>query len=574
MKLLSKTKSILSFLEERYNFKFQKLDFRFPIEVLDGLLKNFFKNYNEESFLVQANSRINNLQLKKISKSYLLQVSLSGSEHLYIGLSDLFSFLILFDETDISSNGTQRESRFFLTFEPHIINFVFNHFYKNHCKSLSFKEKRLLIKLKSIKTNHIDPFSIGRFQETLLVKALSNNHKVSKAKIIEAMSFADESIIVTDLACNIQEVNKSFEKTYEGSNIRKITDIVSKDVIDDAIKTVFKNKSYQAEIKIKQDKKEKLILLSCYFFKDELQRPSGFVFTLKDLTDLKRLDDINKKLILKLRERNLQLSEVNKRLLEADRIRTDLLSVVSHELRTPVSTIIGFSELVAERDYDKNTIKTFANKIKDSANYLNSLISNYLDLACNQFGIDSGNLITSPVNLAELLRVCYQEEKYKFPEVKFDFYLDCLGYEPIIFTEVENVKKLFSNLLNNSLKYSPQGGKVSVKVLTDGDNVTVSISDEGVGLTLDQAKQVFEPFYRVDNSLTRDFKGIGLGLAVCKRIVELYHGSIWCEEGLDGGTVFYVTLPVNPHKPKQTIKPVVDEPKQTEIDKVEIRDVK
>lgn len=570
MKLLSKTKSILSFLEEKYNFEFQKLDFRFPIEVLDELLKNFFKDFNEESFLVQANSDIKNLQLKKISRSYLLQVPLSGNEQLYIGLSDLFSFLILFDETDISSNGTQRTSRFFLTFEPSVINFVFNYFYKNHCKSLPLKEKKLLIKLKNIKTNHIDPFNIGKFQESLLVKALSNNNKVSKAKIVEAISFANESIIVTDLAFNIQEVNKSFENTYVSSKVKKITDIVSKDIIDDAISTLYRNNSYQAEIKVKQDKKEKLMLLSCYFFKDEIQRPSGFVFTLKDLTHLKRLDDINKKLILKLRERNLQLSEVNKRLLEADRIRTDLLSVVNHELRTPVSTIIGFSELIAERDYDKNTIKTFANKIKDSANYLNGLISNYLDLACNQFGIDSGNLVTSPVNLTELLRVCYQEEKYKFPEIKFNFYLDCLGYEPIIFTEAENVKKLFSNLLNNALKYSPNGGNISVKILNDGDNVTVSVSDEGVGLTLDQARQVFEPFYRTDNSLTRDFKGIGLGLAVCKRIVELYHGSIWCEGGLESGTVFYVTLPVNPHKIRE--QKIESREQKIENKVVEIRD--
>ena len=116
------------------------------------------------------------------------------------------------------------------------------------------------------------------------------------------------------------------------------------------------------------------------------------------------------------------------------------------------------------------------------------------------------------------------------------------------------MKKLFGNLINNSLKYSPNGGKISVKILNDGERVTISVSDQGVGLTKEQTAQVFEPFYRTDNSVTREFPGIGLGLAVSKKIVELYNGSIWCEPGVDLGSVFYVILPVNPHIPLETPK--------------------
>ena len=548
-------KSIFNFFEEKFNFKSQSLSFRFPIETLDSLLRKFFKEHQESAFLVQANQNIANLALKKISKSFLLQVPIrsQSNEHLYIGLSDGLNFLILFDEPDLKNqNIKEQHSKFFLTFDSVVINSVFNYFYKNYCKLLSIKEKQLLIKLKNIKTNELDPYYISKFQEALLITALNDNNKVKQAKLIEAISFTDESIVITDLAGNIKETNKNFEKYFGKCENKNLRNILPKNVVEAALSETTKKCKWQSEINVSVNgKKTELLLASCYLFKDELRRPNGFVFTFKDITDLKKLDYINKQLISKLRERNLELSEVNKRLLEADRIKTDLLSVVSHELKTPLSTIIGFGELIENRQYDENTIKHFAEQITGSAKQLDRLVTDYLDVIGNQFGASNDKLHTMPVNLAELIRLSYQEQKSKFSDMQFEFNLDCLGYEPIIITEAQNIKKLFDNLINNSLKYSPNGGKLSIKILNDSENVTVSISDQGIGLTPEQARQVFEPFYRVDNSVTREFTGIGLGLAVCKKIVEIYTGSIWCEPGVDLGTTFYVTLPVNPHKVKQ-----------------------
>ena len=548
MKLTS-NKSIFSFLQ-KLNCKPQELNFRFPIETLDSLLRNFYKEYDQSAFLLEANSKISNLNLRKISKSYLLRVPISeqGNECLYIGLSDLLTFLILFDEPNPEEqNVSEQKSRFFLTFDPFVINTVFNYFYKSYCKSLSVKEKKLLIKLKNVKSGELDPFYISKFQEALLINALNENNKVKQAKIVEAISFTDESVVITDLACNIKEVNKNFEKTFANPK-NTIRDILSEELVKAAIsETTQKSKWYsEADVKVVGNKSE-LMQVSSYLFKDELGRPNGFVFTFKDISELKKLDYLNKQLIERLRERNVQLSEVNKRLVEADRIKSDLLSVVSHELKTPVSSILGFSELIATRDFEQDTVKKYAEQISGSAKSLDRLITDYLDVACNQFGISSNKLYTMPVNLSDLIRVCYEEEKHA-SSVRFNFELTCLGYEPIIITEAQNIRKLFSSLINNSMKYSPDGGKIQIKILNDGENVTVSVADQGIGLTVEQAKQVFEPFYRADNSVTREFSGIGLGLAVCKKIVEIYNGSIWCEPGLDMGTVFYVTLPVNPHK--------------------------
>ncbi|OGI18921.1 MAG: hypothetical protein A3B68_06795 [Candidatus Melainabacteria bacterium RIFCSPHIGHO2_02_FULL_34_12] len=558
-------KSIFNYLES-ISLPVQSLNFRFPIETLDGLLRKFYKDYEKSAFLVQANKLVNNLNLRKISDSYLLRVPLSdeSNEHLYIGISDLLSFLVIFDEpAPEEQNLKEQKSRFFLTFDKSIITTVFDFFYKNYCKTLSVREKKLLIKLKNAPIAELDPFYISKFQEALLINALSDNNKIKQAKIIEAFSFTDESVVITDLAGNIKEYNQSFEKCF-GKNKAKINEILPLAIAEESIKGISKKTGWQSEIEIKTlNESSALMLVGCNFFRDELQRPNGFIYTFKNITELKKLDHLNRQLIAKLRERNVQLSEVNKRLLEADKIKTDLLSVVSHELKTPVSSIIGFSELIAHREYDEKTVKDFAEQITDSARQLDRVITDYLEVAGNHFGASNDKLHTMPVNLTELVRYCFREQELKFNEIKFNMDVNCLGYEPIIISETQNLQKLFGNLLNNSMKFSPDGGNISVKILNDRENVTISIADRGIGLTFNQAKHVFEPFYRVDNSVTRKFSGIGLGLAVCKKIVEIYNGSIWCEPGVDSGTVFYVTLPVNPNKPKATEKPVLS-PVQTE----------
>ena len=555
--------SIFNYFEERYGFKPQHLNFRFPIETLNSFLKKFYKEHELKAFLVQASRDNPNLMLKKLSDSYLLQIPLvpNTNEKLFIGLSDLLCFLILFDELEPNAKTARMPvSRFYLTFDQAVIKAIFDYFYKNYCQTLSLKERKLLLKLKNVKESKLSPYFMSRFQESLLVSALSENNKVKEQKIIDVMSFADEAIAICDLACNITEANENCKSYFNiQPKINNIKEILPEAVIEKAIKETYKKNKWQSELELRIKNKTELLQVSCYLYKDELKRPSGFVFSFKDLAELKKLDNLNKKLISKLRERNVQLSEVNRRLLEADAIKTDLLSVVSHELKTPVSSIVGFSELIANRDYDTKTVKSFAEQINNSANILDRLITDYLDVAANHFGVSSNMLYTSPVNMIDLIKVVYEEESSKFQDMKFQFELNSLGFEPIIITEADNMKKLFGNLINNSLKYSPNGGKISVKILNDSENITVSLADQGIGITPDQAKRVFEPFYRLDNSLTREFPGIGLGLAVCKKIVEIYNGSIWCEPGVDLGTVFYVTLPVNPHKVVETKQKVREE---------------
>ena len=147
----TKVSSVINYFEEKFD-SVHILNFRFPIETLDELLKNFYKDHDQSAFLIKANKEIFELGLKRISKSYLLNVPLENlnNEHIYIGLSDVLSFVILFDEPDlVKQNIKEQKSRFLISFDSSVINELFEYFYNYHCQSLSLKEKKLLIKLKT-----------------------------------------------------------------------------------------------------------------------------------------------------------------------------------------------------------------------------------------------------------------------------------------------------------------------------------------------------------------------------------------------------------------------------------------
>lgn len=531
--------SLNSYLSEKLGLEIKNLNFRFPIETLSSLLKSFYKEYEHPAFLLQASPAFSKLSLKKIANSYLLQVPIKFGicEHLYIGLSDMFSFVVFFSEPNILSQGVvEKKSNFFLTFDQDIVSSIFDYFYKNYCSSLSNKEKRLLQKLKNVKTKVLNPFYVGKFHQAILISTIGDVHRVKNNKLLEALSFTDDLIVITNLSGEVQESNKKFQEKFRFKNIE---DILSKKEFESIKYTIHKEGKWEKEIQ-----QDTAYLVNCYLFKDELNRVSGYVFTFKDINNIKKLDKINRQLIDKLREKNIELSEVNRRLLQADKIKSDLLSILGHELKTPLATIIGFSELIYNRDYDASTLKSYAEQINISARNLEKLINDYLDVAYNQFGVSYTKVDVGEINLGKLIKDVYEDNACKF-QSSYNLVLSVLGYEPTLVGEVANMKRLFGNLISNALKYSPEGGDIVVKILNDGEKVTVSISDEGIGISNEQAKSVFEPFYRVDNSVTRKFSGIGLGLAVCRKIVELYNGSIWCEPGEHKGTIFYVSLPVN-----------------------------
>jgi PAS domain S-box-containing protein len=222
-------------------------------------------------------------------------------------------------------------------------------------------------------------------------------------------------------------------------------------------------------------------------------------------------------------------------------MRSDLISNFTHDLKTPLG-IIKMSSTTLLRDdveFDQETQKEFLTDIDMQTDTLNTIVNRVLEL--DRLESDGLQLHRDPTDLAELTEEILTSMRLGLNghELSMDF-----PDEPLVaHVDARYVKEVLNNLLDNAIKYSPQGGEITVRGRHKGDHVTISIDDHGIGIPQDEMERVFERFYRVNNAVTHDTSGFGLGLSVCRGIVEAHGGKIWAESTLGQGTTFSFTLP-------------------------------
>jgi signal transduction histidine kinase/DNA-binding response OmpR family regulator len=236
--------------------------------------------------------------------------------------------------------------------------------------------------------------------------------------------------------------------------------------------------------------------------------------------------------------RILSLHEVTRER-EADRMKSDLLATVSHELRTPLTGVLGFAELARRPDLDAATRDRYLTTIHGEARRLTALVNDFLDLQRMEAG--AFTLALEPLDLRDLLRA--ETELFEARSDAHTVELE-LPSDPLpISGDRERLVQVLENLLSNAIKFSPAGGKVRLAAESLPGFVRVSVSDEGLGIPADQQGQLFTKFFRVDTSDTRRIGGTGLGLALCREIVESHAGEIGFETVQGAGSTFWFTLP-------------------------------
>ena len=237
---------------------------------------------------------------------------------------------------------------------------------------------------------------------------------------------------------------------------------------------------------------------------------------------------------------------------ELNRLRSELVTNVSHELRTPLGLIKFFatSLLMEDADFDWDTQLQFLRGINDEADKLEVIVNNLLDIS----QVKSGRLRLNrqPTNMSQLLKDIIGVMNVKLePGVQAAQHYIAHDFpsEPLMASvDAKRIEQVMRNLLHNAAKYSPDGGTITVWGRGDTEQILIWVSDQGVGIPHQDLDQVFERFYRVNNKITQKTRGVGLGLFICKNIVEAHGGRIWTESALGKGSTFYFTIPLTTAK--------------------------
>jgi len=225
---------------------------------------------------------------------------------------------------------------------------------------------------------------------------------------------------------------------------------------------------------------------------------------------------------------------------EQEEQRSTFISVISHELQTPIAIIKGYASTLARSDAVLNpeALRTRLKAIEEEADRLNKLVGNLLYASRIQAG--GLQMDITPLDLARLVERAAERLRVKHPEATIA--LDLPVHLPPVMADRERIEEVLQNLLDNAIKYSPGKAQITVTCRAMADEVIVSISDLGMGIALREQAGIFERFARAGNSKQSAIQGAGLGLYICRAIVEAHGGHIWVESALHGGSTFFFSL--------------------------------
>ena len=279
-----------------------------------------------------------------------------------------------------------------------------------------------------------------------------------------------------------------------------------------------------------------------------------------------------KKMEEQLKKHAEELQAANEKLQELDKMKDSFLSTVSHELRTPLTSIKSFAEILLTYDEDKETQREFLNIINQESDRLTKLINDFLDLSKIEAGRmqwDDREQSLIPV-IQNAIHITQALAKEKNLTVEFN----TLENLPVVSCDKDRLMQVITNLVSNSIKFTPKGGKITIGVKPLMENkpddnpktVVVSVTDTGIGIAPENHALVFEKFKQVGDTLTDKPKGTGLGLPICKEIIEHYGGKIWVESELGKGSTFAFSLPV---VPPAEVKAPIPEVKEKPVEKAQ-----
>lgn len=228
---------------------------------------------------------------------------------------------------------------------------------------------------------------------------------------------------------------------------------------------------------------------------------------------------------------------------ELDQLRRQLLATVSHELRTPLASIKGYSTMLLDYDarLEHDEKREYLESIDKATIRLTELVDNLLDMSRLEAGLLK--LEKAPISISKLLRETVAEAQVWAPDHRI--VLEVTKKLPRVSIDAKRIRQVLDNLIDNASKYSGQGTQILVSAKQAGQELMLSVADQGIGIPADELPRIFDPMYRIRQRLTPEAGGAGLGLTICKGLVEAHGGRIWMESEEGKGSTCFFTLPLD-----------------------------
>ncbi|CBN54293.1 MULTISPECIES: response regulator [Kamptonema] len=267
----------------------------------------------------------------------------------------------------------------------------------------------------------------------------------------------------------------------------------------------------------------------------DLGKPIGHVGTIIDITDRKQAEEERGRLIGEQVARH----EAER----ANRMKDEFLAILSHELRTPLNAILGWSKLLRAKKFDQATIDKALETIERNAKSQAQLIEDILDVSRILRG--KLNLNLHPIPLGYVIEVAIDALRPLAETKSIAIEFVCISDIGQVIGDSDRLQQVVWNLLSNAIKFTPEGGKVEVRLELVGDYAEIQIIDTGIGISAEFLPYVFDRFRQADSTTTRSYGGLGLGLAIVRHLVELHGGTVGAENNSSGiGAKFTVSLPI------------------------------
>lgn len=341
-----------------------------------------------------------------------------------------------------------------------------------------------------------------------------------KSRMRVLINQLSDGVMATDIQKKIALANPAFLKMLDcfGKEIsgQPVSDIIQNKKIASMIDQVLSMPTEKFSILNDElDIGDNILSVRCIPFRDRLNRNLGTITVTHDITTLKKMDQL----------------------------KSDFVSMVAHEIRSPLNSIgmqlqVILDELAGDvTEKQREILDRASEKIKT----LGNLSTELLDLAKIESGLITQEKETFNVEIFLQEQVAFFQEAARAKNIRLE--LDELPEIPPLFANKSNMEEVFSNLISNSINYTPEGGKITIFAAKNKGYLHIMVSDTGLGIPKEDLERIFDRFYRVKNDKTRYITGTGLGLPIVKSIIEAHNGKIKVESELDKGSAFNIYLP-------------------------------